>query len=86
MLAILRTVVLVVVVVLVTLFVVQNLAATEVAFLTWSIGAPRAVVYVLIFLLGLAAGALLISFRPRAKRRIEPPPSPPTQRDLTDQN
>ncbi len=69
----LRTIAVVAIAVVTTLFCVQNLAATEVAFLTWSVSAPRALVFALIFLSGLAMGALLVSLRPRRKSTTTPP-------------
>lgn len=74
MLQLLRTLSLVVIVVMATLFFVQNLASTEVAFATWSLSAPRAVVFALIFLLGMAMGALLMSLRRRPGSRVEQAP------------
>jgi uncharacterized integral membrane protein len=66
-----RTVLLILITVTVTVFFIQNLAATEVAFLTWSISAPRAVVFALIFALGWAAGYLVHAFTPQPKRRAQ---------------
>lgn len=77
MLQLLRTLSLIVIAVVATLFFVQNLASTEVAFLNWSVSAPRAVVFALIFLLGLAMGALLVSLRPKKKPRLDR--TPPTE-------
>lgn len=49
-------------------FVVQNLATIEVAFLTWSFAAPRAFVFVLLFALGLVAGYLAHAVRAQLRR------------------
>lgn len=49
-------------------FVVQNLATIEVAFLTWSFAAPRAFVFVLLFALGLIAGYLTHAVRMQFRR------------------
>jgi uncharacterized integral membrane protein len=65
MLGLIRTIALVVVVIVATAFFIQNLATTEVVFLTWSIAAPRAVVFFLIFVLGWVAGYLTSAIRPR---------------------
>ncbi|MGE3142767.1 MAG: DUF1049 domain-containing protein [Hyphomonadaceae bacterium] len=76
MLQLFRTILLVLITVLTTIFVVQNLATTEVAFLTWSIAAPRAVVLLALFGLGLLFGYLLRALWPR--RRADSPPAPPS--------
>ncbi len=65
-------------------FVVQNLATIEVAFLTWSFAAPRAFVFLLLFALGLIAGYLAhaarIQFRrPRQAGAKSSAQSPPEQ-------
>lgn len=62
-----RTGLLIVITVTVTVFFIQNLATTEVAFLTWSISAPRAVVFALIFALGWVVGYLVHAFTPRGQ-------------------
>lgn len=67
MFGLIRTVLLVLITVLVTVFFIQNLASTEVAFLTWSISAPRAVVFALIFGLGWIVGYLVHAFTPRGE-------------------
>jgi lipopolysaccharide assembly protein A len=64
LLNLLRTIGLVIVAVVATVFLVQNLATIEVAFLTWSIAAPRAVVFLIVFGLGLVTGYLLRALRP----------------------
>lgn len=69
MLGLVRTAALVFITILVTVFFIQNLATTEVAFLTWSIAAPRAVVFLLAFVLGLTFGYLLCALRPRKSLR-----------------
>lgn len=45
--------------VLVALFAVQNMALVNIEFLLWSFQAPRALVLLVVFLLGMLAGALL---------------------------
>ena len=60
-----RTIALVVIAMLATIFLIQNLATIEVAFLTWSISAPRAVIFLMVFAVGLAAGYLLHALQPR---------------------
>ena len=72
MLGLLRTIALVALGVIATLFFVQNLATTEVAFLTWSVSAPRAVVFAFIFVTGLTMGFLLVTLRPRRKQANKP--------------
>lgn len=73
----LRTVALVAITVLVTIFSVQNLASTEVVFLTWSVNAPRALIYFLLFVLGLATGFLIRALRPK-RPPAGPKSAPPT--------
>lgn len=75
----LRTLALVAITVLVTIFSVQNLASTEVVFLTWSIHAPRALIYFLLFALGLATGFLIRALQPKRQPAAAkpPPPKPP---------
>lgn len=65
MLGLVRAIGLVVFAIIAVTFLVQNLATIEVAFLTWSISAPRAVVFVMLFVAGLMAGYLLRALRPR---------------------
>jgi uncharacterized integral membrane protein len=69
MLGLIRTVALVLLTILATIFFVQNLATIEVAFLTWSFAAPRAIIFLLLFAIGLAMGYLLRTFRPRPAPR-----------------
>jgi uncharacterized integral membrane protein len=66
-LSVIRTTALVLIAALVTLFFVQNLTATEIAFLTWSLTAPRAVAFLIVFLLGAAVGYLLRALRTRQR-------------------
>jgi uncharacterized integral membrane protein len=73
----LRTLALVAITVLVTIFSVQNLASTEVVFLTWSIHAPRALIYFLLFALGLATGFLIRALRPKRQTAVAKPAAPP---------
>ena len=70
MLSLVRTIGLAVIAIVATVFFVQNLATIEVAFLTWSISAPRAFIFLLVFGTGLIAGYLLSALRPR--RQEEP--------------
>lgn len=69
MLSLVRTIGLVAIAVVAAIFLIQNLATIEVAFLTWSISAPRAVVFIMVFAAGLIAGYLLHAFRPRRRPR-----------------
>lgn len=50
--------------VLLAVFCLQNLGLARIEFFVWSIEAPRALIYVLIFLAGLLGGLLL------RKRRV----------------
>jgi uncharacterized integral membrane protein len=78
MLGLLRTIFLVVISVLATVFVIQNLATIEVAFLTWSFAAPRAVIFVLLLSTGLLVGYLLHALRPSSlPKRARPAESAP---------
>jgi uncharacterized integral membrane protein len=70
MFGLIRTVALVVIAIVVTAFFLQNFATTEVAFLTWSIVAPRAVVFLIVFGFGFAAGFLMHALSPR--RQVTP--------------
>ena len=63
--ALIRSIGLVMITVLVTIFFIQNLATTEVAFLTWAVTAPRAVVFLLVFVLGWVTGLLVKALTPR---------------------
>jgi uncharacterized integral membrane protein len=65
LLSLVRTIGLAVIAIVATVFFVQNLATIEVAFLTWSISAPRAFIFLLVFGTGLIAGYLLSALRPR---------------------
>ena len=65
--AFVRTTMIVVLAVLLTLFVVQNLAPTEVNFMAWSIEAPRAVSVLASMAIGLAFGFLASTFRRSAR-------------------
>ena len=70
MFSVIRTVALVAIAIIVTTFFMQNFATTEVAFLTWSIVAPRAVVFLIVFGFGFAAGYLLHALSSR--RQVTP--------------
>jgi uncharacterized integral membrane protein len=76
MFSLLRTLCLIAITVAVTIFVVQNLATTEVAFFTWSIAAPRAAVVLLVFVMGLVAGYLLHAIQPRRRKELGKPAQP----------
>ena len=65
MLGLIRTLGLVVIAVVAVVFFIQNLTTIEVAFLTWSVSAPRAVIFLMVFGMGLIAGYLLHALRPR---------------------
>jgi uncharacterized integral membrane protein len=64
-----------------TLFCVQNLATIEVAFLTWSISAPRAVIFFVLLTAGFMLGFLANALRPQSKPKAAAmtPPPPPSQ-------
>jgi len=68
MLGLARTIALIAVAIVAVVFLIQNLATIEVAFLTWSIAAPRAIVFALLFAAGLLAGYLLNALRRKAPR------------------
>jgi lipopolysaccharide assembly protein A len=65
LLGLIRTLGLVVIAVVAAVFFIQDLATIEVAFLTWSISAPRAFIFLLVFGMGLTAGYLLSALSPR---------------------
>jgi uncharacterized integral membrane protein len=67
LLSLIRTIGLVVIAMVATIFFVQNLATIEVAFLTWSISAPRAFIFLMVFGMGAIAGYLLSALRPRRR-------------------
>jgi putative membrane protein len=54
---------------LVIVFVVQNVAIVEIKFLLWSIEMSRALLYFIIFLLGLLSGWLLTAHHAKVKQR-----------------
>ncbi len=70
MLGLVRTIGLVVIAIVAMFFFIQNLATIEVAFFTWSFSAPRAVIFVMVFGLGLIAGYLLHALRPRPRAAL----------------
>jgi len=57
--------------ILLAIFCLQNLGMVQVSVLTWTISAPRAAVYVFMFLLGMAAGFIL-----KMRRKKEPAAQP----------
>lgn len=57
-----RSAALVAIAALLGIFVVQNLATINIVFLVWAITAPQALVFVLMFGLGLAFGYLIRTF------------------------
>lgn len=65
MMGALRTLTLIFLTVVATAFFVQNLATTEVVFFGWTVAAPRALVFLLIFLVGSLCGYLMHALRPR---------------------
>jgi uncharacterized integral membrane protein len=76
--AFIRSVGLVIITMLVTVFFIQNLASTEVVFITWSVSAPRAIVFFLVFVAGWIMGLLVNAIRPRRKPQTPiATPSPP---------
>ena len=76
MLGLLRTLALVVITALATIFFVQNLSTTEVAFLTWAIAAPRAFIYFVLFCAGAIVGYLVHALR-KHKHDHEAPEAKP---------
>jgi len=64
---------------LATLFCVQNLTTIEVAFLTWSIAAPRALIFFVLLITGFVLGFLSHALRPRSKPKPLPDVGPPIQ-------
>lgn len=70
MLGLIRTIGLFVIALLAMTFLIQNLATIEVAFLTWSISAPRAVIFLMLFGLGLVAGYLLSALGPQRQNAL----------------
>jgi putative membrane protein len=54
---------------LVVVFVVQNVAVVEIKFLIWSIEMSRALLYFLIFVLGLLSGWFLNAHVKQSKKR-----------------
>jgi putative membrane protein len=61
--ALARKSMLVIVAVLLTIFVLQNIATIQVNFLTWSMAIPSSLAILLVFGLGLASGYLLHAVR-----------------------
>lgn len=57
-----------------TLFCVQNLTTIEIVFISWSIAAPRALVFFILLAVGFVVGFLAHALRPRQ------PDAPPTPR------
>jgi putative membrane protein len=56
---------------LVVVFVVQNVAIVEIKFLLWSIEMSRALLYFIIFLLGLLSGWLLTAHAKHRKKQTK---------------
>lgn len=54
--------------VLVVIFVVQNTEVAEISFLIWSFTVSRAVMYLIIFVLGLSMGWISRSFKRKKKK------------------
>ena len=54
---------------LVVIFVVQNVAIVEIKFLLWSIEMSRALLYFIIFILGLLSGWFLTAHHVKVKQR-----------------
>ncbi|MBI1188026.1 MAG: DUF1049 domain-containing protein [Alphaproteobacteria bacterium] len=65
MTGLIRTIALFLISATLAIFLVQNLATTEAAFLTWSFSAPRAIVFAALFLMGYIAGYILHALKPR---------------------
>jgi len=77
MLGLIRSIALFVIGAIVFIFLIQNLATTEAAFLTWSFTAPRAIVFVLLFALGAAFGYLLRAIQAHRKTPAPEKPAAP---------
>ncbi|MEZ5971063.1 MAG: hypothetical protein R3C31_04575 [Hyphomonadaceae bacterium] len=77
MFKLLRTLGIVLLTVLATLFCVQNLTTIEVAFLTWSIAAPRALIFFMLLATGFILGFVTHALRPSGKSHPPTGPSPP---------
>ena len=54
---------------LVVVFVVQNVSIVEIKFLLWSIEISRALLYFIIFILGLVSGWFLTAHHVKAKQK-----------------
>ena len=52
---------------LVIIFVIQNAEVVEITFLLWSLTVSRAAMYLFIFVLGVAMGWIIRSFKRRKK-------------------
>lgn len=83
MFKLLRTIGIVLLTMLATLFCVQNLATIEVAFLTWSIAAPRALIFLVLLAAGFVLGFLAHALRPRSTPA--PPASAALPHEIQDQ-
>jgi uncharacterized integral membrane protein len=55
--------------ILVIIFMVQNVEVVEITFLPWSIHLPRAIMILIVFVLGMGAGYVVRGVRSRKKRR-----------------
>lgn len=53
---------------IVVIFAIQNTGTVDYAFLVWRITAPRAIVVLAVFVVGLFSGVLARGFRPRRRR------------------
>lgn len=56
------------------LFAVQNTGTVTVAFWTWKLAAPVALVIVAVYLLGMLSGWTVVAFVRRSLRRVSQPP------------
>jgi uncharacterized integral membrane protein len=55
--------------ILVIIFMVQNVEVVEIAFLPWSIHLPRAIMILIVFVLGLGVGYVARGVRTRKKKK-----------------
>jgi uncharacterized integral membrane protein len=51
------------------MFIIQNTEVTDVQFLAWSVSLPRAFMYLILLIIGLALGWIIRSIGSRRKRK-----------------
>jgi uncharacterized integral membrane protein len=57
--------------ILVIIFMVQNVEVVEIAFLPWTISIPRAIMILIVFVLGIGVGYVARGIRTRKKEKKE---------------